>query len=365
MGQKIEDWEVIKSFLPEGWEEKARESGAFQRTRGVRSPEDLLRILLIHVGVGFSLKESVLRAELLGLGKLSSVCLHNRLKASEEWLRWLAEAMWRERGKGLAGGEMRVRAVDATVVSEPGSTGTNWRVHYAVNLHNLQCDFFELTGAEGGETWRRVPVEPGDVLIGDRGYSHAEGIASVLKAEGDVIVRLNHTSLPLWSGEGERLDVLAQARGLKVLQLKEREAWVRDGKGNLWKGRLVLLRKSRESARATMEKIVKAARKKKKKVTLRRLRAAFYIFIWTSLGEEWSTQQVLEWYRLRWQIELVFKRMKSLLGLGHLPKKDPQTARGWLHGKIFISLLVERLLAEAEAFSPWGYRLPDKPQQVA
>jgi hypothetical protein len=229
----------------------------------------------------------------------------------------------------------------------------------------LQCDFFELTGAEGGETWRRVPVEPGDVLIGDRGYSHAEGIASVLKAEGDVIVRLNHTSLPLWSGEGERLDVLAQARGLKVLQLKEREAWVRDGKGNLWKGRLVLLRKSRESARATMEKIVKAARKKKKKVTLRRLRAAFYIFIWTSLGEEWSTQQVLEWYRLRWQIELVFKRMKSLLGLGHLPKKDPQTARGWLHGKIFISLLVERLLAEAEAFSPWGYRLPDKPQQVA
>jgi hypothetical protein len=355
----------VKSFLPEGWEEKARDSGAFQRQREVRSPEDLLRILLIHVGVGYSLKESALRADILGLGKLSSVCLHNRLKSSEEWLRWLAEELWRERGRKLVGPGRRIRAVDATVVSEPGSTGTDWRLHYAVNLHNLQCDFFELTDARGGETWRRVPVEEGDILIGDRGYAHAEGIASVLKGKADVIVRMNHTNLPLWSGAGQRLNLLQETRGLKVLQMREREAWVRDGSGNPWKGRLLVLRKSRESARLAMEKLIKTARKKQKRVALRRLRAAFYIFVWTSLEKEWTTLQVLEWYRMRWQIELVFKRMKSLLGLGHLPKKDPHTARGWLHGKIFVSLLVECLLAEAKAFSPWGYRLPHKPQPVA
>jgi hypothetical protein len=53
---------------------------------------------------------------------------------------------------------------------------------------------------------------------------------------------------------------------------------------------------------------------------------------------------VLEYYRLRWQIELVFKRMKSILGLGHLPKKDPISSQAWLEGKLFVGLLIERMI---------------------
>jgi hypothetical protein len=55
-------------------------------------------------------------------------------------------------------GGYRVRAVDATTVQEPGNTGTDWRVHYAFDLANLQCDCFELTDARGGESFRRIPV---------------------------------------------------------------------------------------------------------------------------------------------------------------------------------------------------------------
>ena len=77
--------------------------------------------------------------------------------------------------------------------------------------------------------------------------------------------------------------------------------------------------------------------------------------IWTSLPEETPADKVLSFYRSRWQIELSFKRMKSLLGLGHLPKKDPASARAWLHGKLLASLLVERVIQAAEATSPWGY----------
>ena len=73
--------------------------------------------------------------------------------------------------------------------------------------------------------------------------------------------------------------------------------------------------------------------------------AAQYVFVWTSLPEdEFLADMVMELYRLRWLIELAFKRMRSILGLGQLPKHADASARAWLHGKLFVALLVERLI---------------------
>jgi IS4 transposase len=66
---------------------------------------------------------------------------------------------------------------------------------------------------------------------------------------------------------------------------------------------------------------------------------------------------VLEFYRARWQVELAFKRLKSLLEMGVVPKKKEASARAWMQGKILTVLLIERLLCEARFFSPWGYPL--------
>ena len=60
-------------------------------------------------------------------------------------------------------------------------------------------------------------------------------------------------------------------------------------------------------------------------------------------------------YRGRWQIELVFKRLKSILGLGHLRKVDQQSAVAWIHGKLLVAFLIEALIRHAETFFPWGY----------
>jgi hypothetical protein len=95
------------------------------------------------------------------------------------------------------------------------------------------------------------------------------------------------------------------------------------------------------------------------------LEYAEYFMLWTSLPESLPKSQILELYRLRWQVELVFKRMKSILGLGHLPKKDPRSAQAWLAGKLFVGLLVERMIAAAKSISPWGYSLEPTPQPVA
>lgn len=353
-----DDWEIVREFLPPGWEEQARKTGAWRRSgRKLAGPDALLRILMIHLAAGYSLKETATRARQAGLGELSAVAIHKRLLASEEWLRWLAakERALLEPKAPRLNQQRRLRAVDATTVSEPGSTGTDWRLHYAINLTNLQCDFFELTDVHGGETWRRVPVENGDVVLGDRVYSNPAGVSHVLRAGGDVLVRLNPHTLPLYTADDKRLQVLSAVRRLKVGQYLDLPAVVKSASGETFTGRMIALRRSAAATRREQRRIQQKASKQQKPVSEQRLRTARYLLIWTSLPAVHAASEIAEYYRWRWQIELGFKRMKSILGLGHLPKKDPATARAWLHGKLLISLLVERMIQAANTFSPWGY----------
>lgn len=350
-----EDWSVLRQFLPAGWEEQARRSGALRRARGVDGAESLLRVLLMHLAAGGSLAETAARARAAGLAKLSAVALFKRLQASEEWLRWLAAEQRNLLVTPLPESARRLRAVDATVVSEPGSTGTDWRVHYSINLTTLQCDFFEITGVAGGETVRRVPIEKGDIVLGDRAYSNPAGVAHVVEAGGDVLFRLNWHTLPLYHEDGRRVNVLAALGRLKVGEIRDLPNWVLPAEGDAIPGRLIAVRRSAAATRHVIRKMELQANKKQKVVSVQRRRGAQYFMAWTSLNEETPADKVLGFYRSRWQIELSFKRMKSLLGLGHLPKKDPASARAWLHGKLLASLLVERVIQAANATSPWGY----------
>lgn len=360
-----ENWRVLCQFLPVGWGEEARRSGALTRARGIRNAESLLRILLMHLANGHSLVETAIRARDAGLGQVSAVALFKRLRASEQWLRWLAEQAREARGWQPPASERRVRAVDATAVSEPGSTGTDWRIHYAINLRNLQCDFFELTDVQGGETWRRVPVEEGDILLGDRAYATPTGIGQVVEAKGDVVVRVSLHNLPLWDQQGNRLEVSRVARGMKLGQVREWRARVQPPPGNPIEGRLLAVKRSRVATRRVRQRLVRQASRRQRVVSKEVWEAAPYFLLWTSLPPSWAAAKVFELYRTRWQIELAFKRMKSLMGLGHLPKKDPVSARAWLHGKLFVSLLAEQMIATADSFSPWGYKLEAQEKPLA
>lgn len=360
-----EEWSVLRRFLPPGWEEQARHSGALQRSRGVDGAEALLRILLIHLAAGCSLAETAARAQQAGLGQLSSVAIFKRLRAAEEWLRWLAEEERKLLTDSVPATERRLRAVDATVVTEPGSTGTDWRLHYAINLTTLQCDHFELTDVHGGETWRRIPVQPGDVMVADRVYANPVGIHHVVNGGGEVVVRLNWSSLPLYTEQGEKRPVLKGVGRLKVGEVWDTPAWVRPKDGPPIPGRLLLVRRSAAATRAARKKLERKASKQQRQVSAESWRAAQYFVIWTTLKATTPAKEILEFYRCRWQIELAFKRMKSILGLGHLPKTDPASARAWLHGKLLTGLLVERIIEAANAFSPWGYPLDSTTMPLA
>jgi len=82
-----------------------------------------------------------------------------------------------------------------------------------------------------------------------------------------------------------------------------------------------------------------------RETSVRAMESCKYVVLFTTLSEdELSLEEVFSVYRLRWQIELAFKRLKSLTGFGHLPKHDPASCRAWLYGKLLVGLLVESMV---------------------
>src|SRR4029077_17181350 len=133
-----------------------------------------------------------------------------------------------------------------TTVGRPGSLGTDWRLHFRVNLGDLQCDFFQVPDRHGGETFRRIPVASGDLVLGDRCYGTPPGIAHVAEAGGHVLVRVNHKALPLFDIEGEPFRLTEELRSLTVGQVRQWPTVVHHGSGD-YQGRLVAVKRDRWS----------------------------------------------------------------------------------------------------------------------
>ncbi len=361
-----EDWELLVSFLPSDWRELADDTGALKGLRKDKSVDNLLRTLLIHLGCGHSLRETVVRARQAELADLSDVALLKRLRKSKEWLYALCVRLFQEHGIAVAtGGGFQVRAFDATTVKEPGKTGTLWRIHYSVCLPSLACDFFKLTPTEGpgtGESLAQFPVRAGDHVLADRGYSTARGIGYVADAGGQLIVRINTGALRLQTGQGEPFDLLAAVTS--VQRAGAAKSWttqVMVGAAERVGGRVCALRKSAAAIKLAHRKVLQDAARKSKQAQPDTLTFAEYVIVFTTFpAATFSAAQILEWYRIRWQVELVFKRFKSLAQLGHLPKYDDDSAKAWLYGKLLVALLVDKLIRHASAISPWGYELAPK-----
>ena len=362
-----EDFDLVLSLLPDGWRDKARESGALRRARKVPNADVLLRVLLIHLAEGCSLRETAVRARQAGLVDLSDVAILVRLRNAGEWLRWInvgLMAKWvgddASSPRTLEG--RRLRVVDATRVKEPGLRGPTWCLHYAIGLPSLAADTCVLGDVhDNGESFTRFAVAKGDVMMGDRAYGVRPGIAHVVGGGGDVLVRFAMTNLPLLDETGEPFDLLSHLRrlhGRKVGEWNVRLA----GKGPTIAGRVCAIKKSRQATERALDEVRRVAHKHGHATKPETIETAGYTFVFTTLGDEvLSASAVLELYRRRWQIELVFKRLKSIIGFSHLRKTDPDAAIAWLHGKLLVAFLVETLLRHAQSFSPWGYALETRP----
>jgi len=358
-----ESWDLLLSLFPLGWEQQAVLSGAVERLRGFTSVGELLRVLLLHVGKGYSLRETAVRAKQAGLADVSDVTLLNRLRQAESWWRWLCMALLAESGwqMGADSRGWNVRALDGTLVKEPGRTGALWRIHYSLRIPSLECDHLALTPIKGsgtGEKLERFAAAPGDLVLADRGFCKPGGVLTLHQQNAAVIVRLNTTTLPLYKAKRKKFPLLESVRGIQQPgPVQEWKVWVQAAEERI-AGRLCVLRKSEQAAKKAQRKIIRKSQQGGPTPRPETLEYANYVMVFTTLpAAEFPAADVMEWYRVRWQIELVFKRLKSLAQLGHLPKHDEHSARAWLYGKLLVVLLGQKLQRLGRDISPWGYKI--------
>lgn len=384
-----DEWPAALSLLPQGsdLEESARRTGALVRKRQVRDAQTLLRLTLAYSYTDLSLRQVSAWAEQTGLAKLSDVAVYKRLRAASEWMSCLVSQVLAARGVGCRLSETasaclraaertdgrRVRIVDASVVCAPGAKGVGWRVHMDLRLAPLVVEAVQVTDAHGGERLSRFACqfERGDIVLGDRGYAHRAGLWSVVKAGADVAVRLPWSNVPLQDEDGQALEVVDEVHA----RLKDAEPGSAcdfavqtapaPGSGPEGEdipaipGRVVAVRKSPEAAERARREARKTASKKGRQPDERTLLACDYVFVFTTLpAEVFTAEDVLGLYRLRWQVELCFKRLKGIIGLDHLRAKEPDLCRTYLLGNLLAALLAEGLAHGWLGFSPGGVDVP-------
>ena len=358
-----EDWELLTTFFPAQWRDLAKSSGALKGLRQDKCEESYLRVLMLHFGCGLSMRETVTRANEANLAKLSSVALFKRLRKSREWLYQLCRALFEERGiKPTIATKHNLRLVDGTLIKEPGPTGAQWRIHYSLRWPALRCDYFKLSPVEGAgndESLRQFPMAHGEHILADRGYCHASGIHFVAEQNSYVAVRLNPDGIVLQTPSGDPFNLLQKLKPLQQSgQIAAWNALVPYEKRPPVSVRISAVRKSKIAIALAHKQLRRKTSKQGSELQPETLIYAEYVMVLTTFPErEFPARLVLELYRLRWQIGLVFKRFKQIAQLGHLPKQDPESAKAWLYGKLFVALLTDKVLAQARALSPWGYSL--------
>jgi hypothetical protein len=359
----LDHWPEVRARFPAGFdlEATARSRGAFTRVREVKNPEALLRLALAYGGLGMSLRETCAWAEAGGIASLSDPSLLERLCKVAPWLGDMVAALIVEQAKLPARrwAGYRLRALDGTSICQPGADRTTWRLHVGYDLATAQVDQLELTDVHGAENLQRLTYQPGDIVLGDRYYARPRDLRPVTDAGADFIVRTGWNSLRLLRANGEPFELFA---ALAAQADQEGETQVRIHEGTTGAApleplilRLIIRRKDPDQAEAEQKRLLKDAKKRGKRPDPRSLDAAKYILLLTSLpADAFPPADILTLYRFRWQIELAFKRFKSLAGLDMLPAKKPELARAWIYARLIVAIIAEQIAGQVPDSSPSG-----------
>jgi hypothetical protein len=356
----LDHWPEVSAHLPANFdlEATARSCGALTRVREIKNAETLLRLALAYGGLGMSLRETCVWAEAGEIARLSDPSLLARLCKAAPWLGDIAAALIAEQTKVSVRRwtGYRLRALDGTSICEPGADRTTWRLHVGYDLATGQVDQLELTDVHGAENLQRLSYRPGDIVLADRCYARPRDLRPVIDAGADFIVRTGWNSLRLLQANGEPFDLFA---ALAAQAEQEGEVQVRIHEGIKAATplilRLVVRRKDPEQAEAERKRLLKDAKKRGKQPDPRSLEAAKYILLLTSLpADAFPPADILALYRFRWQIELAFKRFKSLAGLDMLPAKKPELARAWIYARLIVAIIAEQIAGQVPDSSPSG-----------
>jgi hypothetical protein len=352
-----DDWQGLVDRLggAEALAVSARATKAFVRPREVRNAVELLRLVLAYCLGKHGLRLTAAWAAAIGLADLSNVALLRRLRQCGAWFGVLIGLVLAARAPPASQGRL-IRILDATAVPKAGAPARRgngvWRVHSAFDLPSERFGAFALSDEKGSERLDRIAVIPGEIRLADRAYLHPDPLAAVIAAGGDFVVRAGWKSARWLASDGTPLDLPGELSKAAAGGLIDRPILLARKDSPALALRLVAVKKSEQAAAAARRQARRAAQKGGHQVAQATLIAADWVILITSLmPQDFATADVLALYRLRWRVELGFKRLKSLIGLRRPPGLDERSARPYVLAHLLMILRLEPL-ADAFAGSP-------------
>jgi hypothetical protein len=253
-----------------------------------------------------------------------------------------------------------LRICDSTRLSKPASKGTDWRVHGVYDLARGGFSHLDLTDCHGGEALDRGRPVAGEIRIGDRGYANSlawQRFCAAQAGGADFIVRMRWNTVRLVDAAGKVLDLIKLLQALPATtETHALLVRVQSGKRQTPVAiRLVVRRRTPEATEAAHKHLRQQASRKQTRLDDRSLVAAGFLVLATSLpGDAFPPAEVRAVHRLRWQIELAFKRLKSLLHIDKIRTTTETGTRCWLYAHLIVALLCDDLSQDVLESFPSG-----------
>jgi hypothetical protein len=341
--------------LPEGYEADCFKQGALTRMRGVSSPADLMMLSMFHLQNGCTLMEISEVARITKLGEMSDVAFMKRFEKCGDWFKAINSKIAPQalvnyqKPRWMEG--LEPIGVDASDVVEKGRSGRVYRLHYALDIFGMKSADHSITDVKVGESLVNFRLTSEHLVLGDRAYATVNGIQHCESCGAKFVLRLRKNSFTVRDENGKAIDIVQEINDEGENASISIRAYATNLAGARIPIRICAKKKDSEAIANTRKKLKRRESKQQRAISEGTKVFNEHIVVVTNLEDSISAEEVLEAYRLRWQVEIYFKRLKSILDFGELPKRREGSVIAWLNGKLMIALLLEIVISRA-SFPP-------------
>lgn len=314
----METWDKkILPHLPQQLEELAKQTGILQRKRGIHSAVELLKIWFLYACSHLSFRMLACAAYALGISTISDTAWRKHFSGAvpflQEVLHSILSSFLPFQTDAVDLKKIKeVLLVDASIVRQEGKQQNQQRIHMCYSLNHNQMQQVKVTNKYTPESLTHFSLKKGDLVLADAGYGIAHNYIYAQEHQADVILRITPKCFCLYDADGTKISLLSL---LKQAEEKYKETVNIFGFCNYRTKsafvRVIAQKLPKEEAEKSRKRKKRKASKNQYQVTEDTLFYAGWMMVITSLGIEYSEEEILHLYRSRWQVELLFKRLKQ------------------------------------------------------